>query len=213
MPFDIEFEVQDRFQNPVEENITALVEFCNATKTVEIIEGKSSISLTTPDKAGIYEIKAQSQYGVVDKDIRVAPMTTNETTSTTSETADMNANDSMKSEEALEVSKAGKNVSLAMAGNAPEKIKSISVSTKNGYINLAWQPCTDAEYYSVYRLNYSLDYTYTKLADVKNPEYSLKGELWESQTFRVSAVNSEGNESEMSDPVGIVVTPLKEVSE
>ena len=59
----------------------------------------------------------------------------------------------------------------------------------------------------------SLDYTYTKLADVKNPEYSLKGELWESQTFRVSAVNSEGNESEMSDPVGIVVTPLNEVSE
>jgi len=207
MPFDIEFEVQDRFQNPVEENITALVEFCNATKTVEIIEGNSSVSLTAPDKAGIYEIKAQSQYGVVDKDIRVAPMTTNETTSTTSETADMNANDSMKSEEALEVSKAGKNVSLAMAGNAPEKIKSISVSTKNGYINLAWQPCTDAEYYSVYRLNYSLDYTYTKLANVKNPEYSLKGEFWESRTFRVSAVNSEGNESELSDPVGIVVTP------
>jgi hypothetical protein len=35
----------------------------------------------------------------------------------------------------------------------------------------------------------------------------MKGELWKSYTFRVSAVNSEGNESELSDPVGIVVTP------
>lgn len=34
-----------------------------------------------------------------------------------------------------------------------------------------------------------------------------------SRTFRVSAVNSEGNESELSDPVGIVVTPSNEVSE
>ncbi len=207
MPFDTELEVQDEFGNPVEENITALVEFYNTTKTVEIIRGNTSVSLTAPDDAGMYDIKAQSRYGVVDKDIKITPITTNETTSIASEIADTSANDSMMAENALEVPKTEKNASLAMERNAQENIKLVSISTKNGYINLAWQPCTGAEYYNVYRLNYSTDYTYMKLGDVKNPEYSLKGVLWKSQTFRISAVNSAGNESELSDPVGIVVTP------
>jgi subtilisin family serine protease len=207
MPFDAVLEVQDKFQNPVEENITATVEFHNATKTVELINGKASISLTAPNKEGIYDIKAESKYGLTDRDIQIAPITTNDTMGTASEEIDIDATDSMMAKDAFEVPKAEENASLAIAGNAHGKVESISIFTKNGNINLIWQSCMGAEYYSVYRLNSSPACTYDKLADVKNPEYSMKGELWESHTFRISAIDNAGNESELSDPVGIVVTP------
>ncbi|WP_336247399.1 fibronectin type III domain-containing protein [Methanothrix soehngenii] len=74
----------------------------------------------------------------------------------------------------------------------------------SGNISLTWQASEDADHYNVYRLK---GVSSEKLAEVKSPEYTMKGELWKSYTFRVSAVNSEGNESELSDPVGIVVTP------
>jgi subtilisin family serine protease len=207
MPFIAELELEDKFQNPVEENISATVEFNNDIKTVELIKGKASIRLTAPKNEGRYDIKAQSRYGVTHRDIQIAPMTINETMSATNEIINIGVNDSMMAEEAFGVFESEEIASLAIAGNALGKVKSISILTKNGNINLIWQSCMGAKYYRVYRLNSSLACTYEKLAEVKNPEYSLKGELWNSYTFRISAVDSAGNESELSDPVGIVVTP------
>lgn len=86
----------------------------------------------------------------------------------------------------------------------PKKVESVSSILTSGNISLTWQASEDADYYNVYRLKGA---SLEKLAEVKSPEYTLKGELWKSYTFRVSAVNREGNESELSDPVGIVVTP------
>ena len=92
----------------------------------------------------------------------------------------------------------------------PKKVESVSSILTSGNISLTWQASEDADYYNVYRLKGA---SLEKLAEVKSPEYTLKGELWKSYTFRVSAVNREGNESELSDPVGIVVTPWDELVE
>ena len=91
-----------------------------------------------------------------------------------------------------------------------KEVQSVSVLSDSGNIRLTWQASEGVDHYNVYRLK---DGAPEKLAEVKSPEYIKKGELWKSYTFRISAVNSEGNESELSDPVGIVVTPSNEVSE
>ncbi len=207
MPFDIKLEILDMYQNPAEENVTALVKFHNATNVVKIHKGSGSISLTAPDEEGTFKIEAQSRYGFVDTDIEIVQALTHESTSTVGEIYDMDANDSATHQVAFEVPKKENSHQMAIEEDALDKVESVSISSENGYINLFWKPCAGAESYQVYRLGYSMDYTYTKLADVKNPEYSLKGVLWESRTFRISAVDGAGNKSEMSDPIGIVVTP------
>jgi hypothetical protein len=38
---------------------------------VDLVKGKDSINLTAPEKTGIYKIKAQSRYGISEKDIEI----------------------------------------------------------------------------------------------------------------------------------------------
>ena len=57
---------------------------------------------------------------------------------------------------------------------------------------------------NVYRVRGS---TLIKMDEVKIPEYVMDAFLWSTYSFRISAVNSEGREGELSDPIGIVALP------
>jgi len=197
LPFEVKLEVQDRFGNLVENTTNAIVEFDNAKENVSLIKGLGSINLTAPDKAGRYKIKAQSKYGVAEKDIEIADKAL-------IEMGNASTNNTGIADEINEVMEARDAAPMKMMKDPPENVESVSVLLVSGNISLTWQPSDGADHYNVYRLKYG---ALEKLAEVKSPEYTMKGELWKSYTFRISAVNSEGNESELSDPVGIVVTP------
>ena len=185
------------FGNLVENTTNAIVEFDNAKENVSLIKGLGSINLTAPDKAGRYKIKAQSKYGVAEKDIEIADKAL-------IEMGNASTNSTGIADEINEVMEARDAAPMKMMKDPPENVESVSVLLVSGNISLTWQPSDGADHYNVYRLKYG---ALEKLAEVKSPEYTMKGELWKSYTFRISAVNSEGNESELSDPVGIVITP------
>ncbi|MFB3765160.1 MAG: S8 family serine peptidase [Methanotrichaceae archaeon] len=196
LPFEVTLKVQDKFGNLVKNTATVAVEFNGATKKVDLVKGIGSINLTAPEKTGIYKIKVQSRYGVTEKDIEIADKALIETGNTSI--------NSSGSAEAISEAKETAPSDEKKDSHSLKKVQSVSVLSADGNISLTWQASEKADHYNVYRLK---DGTPEKLAEVKNPEYTLKGELWKSYTFRISAVNSAGNESEMSDPVGIVVTP------
>lgn len=89
--------------------------------------------------------------------------------------------------------------------DSPVKINSLSIRSADGNIRLTWQASQEAKCYRIYRLRN--DNVSKELAEVNDTEYTMKGEPWSSYTFRVSAVNSIGNEIGLSDPIGIVVIP------
>ena len=196
--FEVKLEVQDKFGNLVEnDTATAVIEFNGTTKNVDLVKGKDSINLTAPEKTGIYKIKAQSRYGISEKDIEIidkVPI----------ETGNNSINSTEIEEKMNQIGDTRGPASTKQIKDLPKKVESVSSILTSGNISLTWQASEDADYYNVYRLKGA---SLEKLAEVKSPEYTLKGELWKSYTFRVSAVNREGNESELSDPVGIVVTP------
>jgi hypothetical protein len=88
----------------------------------------------------------------------------------------------------------------------PTKIESVEITSTSGTIKICWQPSREEglDHYNIYRLRGD---ALIKLAEVDVPEYTMEGRLWSSYTFRISAVDETGNESELSDPVGIVVIP------
>jgi fibronectin type 3 domain-containing protein len=136
----------------------------------------------------------QSQYGIAEKDIEIADKALNGT-----------GNTSINSPGSAEaISEAKETMPSDEKKDSIKEVQSVSVLSDSGNIRLTWQASEGVDHYNVYRLK---DGAPEKLAEVKSPEYIKKGELWKSYTFRISAVNSEGNESELSDPVGIVVTP------
>jgi hypothetical protein len=194
LPFEVTLKVQDKFGNLVENTTTAGVEFNDATKKVDLVKGIGSINLTAPNKAGRYKVKVQSQYGIAEKDIEIADKALNGT-----------GNTSINSPGSAEaISEAKETMPSDEKKDSIKEVQSVSVLSDSGNIRLTWQASEGVDHYNVYRLK---DGAPEKLAEVKSPEYIKKGELWKSYTFRISAVNSEGNESELSDPVGIVVTP------
>ncbi len=193
LPFEVTLKVQDKFGNLVENTTTAAVEFNGATKKVDLVKGIGSINLTAPNKAGRYKVKVQSQYGIAEKDIEIADKALIGTGNTS-------INSSGSAEAIYEAKKA---MPSDEKKDSIKKVQLISVLSASGNISLTWQASEGADHYNVYRLK---DGAPEKLAEVKNPEYAMRGEPWKSYTFRISAVNSTGNESEMSDPVGIVVT-------
>ena len=190
--FPVDLELQDRFGNPVEKAAEATVEFDNVSQKVNLVNGSGYINLTAPHKYGTYQIKAKSSYGVTEREIKIADLAP-------LPTADANISSDM----AVQVAQMTAELPKEKADH-PKKVESVSSILTSGNISLTWQASEDADHYNVYRLK---GVSSEKLAEVKSPEYTMKGELWKSYTFRVSAVNSEGNESELSDPVGIVVTP------
>ena len=198
LPFEVKLEVQDKFGNLVEnDTATAVIEFNGTTKNVDLVKGKDSINLTAPEKTGIYKIKAQSRYGISETDIEIIDKIPIETGNTS-------INGTEIEEKMDQIGDTRGPASTKQIKDLPKKVESVSSILTSGNISLTWQASEDADYYNVYRLK---GVSSEKLAEVKSPEYTMKGELWESYTFRVSAVNREGNESELGDPVGIVVTP------
>jgi subtilisin family serine protease len=198
LPFEVKLEVQDKFGNLVEnDTATAVIEFNGTTKNVDLVKGKNSINLTAPEKTGIYKIKAQSRYGISEKDIEIIDKIPIETGNTS-------INGTEIEEKMDQIGDTRGPAPTKQIKDLPKKVESVSSILTSGNISLTWQASEDADYYNVYRLK---GVSSEKLAEVKSPEYTLKGELWKSYTFRVSAVNREGNESELGDPVGIVVTP------
>ena len=86
----------------------------------------------------------------------------------------------------------------------PAKIESVKITSTNGVIKICWQPLENSDHYIVYRL---VGDNLIKLVEVDVPEYTMDAGPWNSYTFRISAVDKDGNESELSDPIGIVVIP------
>ena len=204
LPFEVILEVHDKFGNLVEDTVTATVEFNNATKNVNLIKGRGATTLIAPEKTGIYKINAESIYGIAEKDIEIADKAV-------IQIGNISVDDSGIAEGKNKTSETRKTAPLKIKKDMPKKIESVSILLAGGNIDLTWQASVGADHYNVYGYVYR-QYgpkhdTPEKLAEVKNPEYTMKGELWKSYTFWISAVNGTGNESDMSDPVGIVVTP------
>lgn len=195
-PIEMKLELQDEFGNLVEDNITAMIEFNDATRNVDIVTGRGAVTLTAPDKIGLYKIKISSIYSVIEKDIEIADKPLIE------------MNNSSVNELEITKEKMGSILS-EVKKNSPEKVQSISIHTTGEDINLAWQASERADHYNVYLLKRNNP---EKLADVKNTQYTMKGELWERYTFLISALNGAGNESEMSTPIGTVVTPQSQIA-
>jgi hypothetical protein len=198
LPFEVKLVVQDKFGNLVEnDTATAVIEFSGTTKNADLVKGRGSINLTAPEKTGIYKIKAQSRYGISEKDIEIIdkiPI----------ESGNNSINSTGIEEKMDQIGDTRGPASTEQIKDLPKKVETVSSILTSGNISLTWQVSEDADHYNVYRLK---GVSSEKLAEVKSPEYTMKGELWKSYTFRVSAVNSEGNESELGDPVGIVVAP------
>ncbi len=195
--FEVKLEIHDKFGNLVEDTVDVTVEFNNTTKNVDFIKGRGAINLTAPDKTGIYRITAQSRHSIAETDIEVDDEAVDEI-------ENISVNDAMIAEKTDETSETRETASSEVKNDSPETIESVSILSAGGNINLTWQASEKADHYNVYRLKRNIP---EKLAEVKNPEYTMKGELWESYTFCISAVNISGDEGELSDPVGIVVTP------
>jgi len=85
-----------------------------------------------------------------------------------------------------------------------KKIGLVSVHSADGNINLSWKAMDGADHYNVYRLKSN---RLMLLVEVEDPQYTMAGELWNSYTFRISAIDEAGNEGQLSNPVGEVVTP------
>jgi len=88
--------------------------------------------------------------------------------------------------------------------SALPKVQSLKATSSGSTIKLSWRAVEKAHHYNVYR---HLGDSLTKIADVNVPEYMMEGEPWTSYTFRISAVDKNGNEGELSDPAGIVPMP------
>lgn len=196
-PFEVKLEVQDKFGNLVEETATAVVEFNDVTRNVNLIRGRGSINLTALEKTGMYKVKVKSVYGIAENYIEIID-------EALANMDNISIIDSEIAKEKAEIKQTTETAPLEINNDLPKKVESASIHSAGVNIKLTWQTSDDADHYNVYRLK---RYPPEKLAEVKNPEYVMKGELWESYTFCISVVNDAGDESDMSDPVGIVVTP------
>ncbi len=197
LSFEVKLEVQDKFGNLVENTTTATLEFNGAERNINLIKGMGSINLTAPEKTGTYKIKAQSQYGIAEKDIEIID-------NALIETCNASINSTGIEEGIDQIGDVRGPALTEPIKDLPKKVELVSAILTSGNISLTWQASEGTDHYNVYCLRYGAP---EKLAEVRSPEYTMKGETWKSYTFRVSAINGTGNESEMSDPVGIVVTP------
>jgi hypothetical protein len=196
--FEVKLEVQDKFGNIVENTTNTAVEFNDDVKKMKLINGMGSINFTAPGKTGIYKIKVQSSYGTVEKDIEIA-----------NEDLAKMSNVSINDSGINEMPNVMETAPLELKDDLPEKVQSVSSRSAGGNISITWQPSEGANHYNIYRLPLlgTPEFDVKKIAETNDTEYTMKGKFWYSYTFRVSAVNSTGNEGEMSDPAGIVVTP------
>ncbi|HOT06712.1 MAG TPA: S8 family serine peptidase [Methanotrichaceae archaeon] len=194
--FQVELELQDRFGNLVEQAVEATVEFDNVSRIVNLDNGLGVINLTAPTRYGSYKIVATSRYGVTEKEIEISELAA-------LPTADGNISSDIASQVTEETSK---NISEKPRDitELPKKVQSVTINSTDCRIMLSWPPSYDAERYNVYRLRFG---NFEKAAEVNVTEYAMAAEFWKSYTFRVSAISSEGDEGEPSDPVAIVVTP------
>ena len=196
--FEVKLEVQDKFGNIVENTTTAAVEFNDDVKKIELINGVGSINFTAPCKMGVYKINVRSSYGTVEKGIEIA-----------NEDFAKMSNISINDSRINEMPNVMETAPLELKDDLPEKVQSVSARSAGGNISITWQLSGGSNHYNIYRMPLlgTPEFDIKKIAETNDTEYTMKGKLWNSYTFRVSAVNSEGNESELSDPVGIVVTP------
>ena len=219
MPFDVMLEVYDRFGNLIEDTVNTTVEFDNMTNNIEVIKGNATTTLTAPGAVGRYKINAYSLYGAAETDI----VTTDEAvieignvppgafSVIPDEVGEIKVNDrDYVIEGENETLETGETTPFVIGTpsviekESPGRVESVSILSTDGNITIYWQPLVGSDHYNVYRLRGS---TLKKLAEAESPEYTMKGELWSTYTFRISAVNGAGTEGVLSDPVGVVVTP------
>jgi subtilisin family serine protease len=191
--FEVTLKIQDKFGNLVENTTTAEVKFNGAARKVDLVDGIGSLNLIAPNMAGSYKIEAQSQHGRAERDIEIVDEPPIETGNVSIDNSGIEG----AIPEAKEIAP------LDEKKDSPKRIQSQSAFLTDGNISLTWQAIEKADLYNVYRLK---EGNLEKLAEVKNPEYTMKGEPWKSYTFRISAVSIAGDESDLSDPMGIVVT-------
>ncbi|OPX77974.1 MAG: Pyrolysin precursor [Methanosaeta sp. PtaB.Bin039] len=194
--FQVELELQDRFGNLVEKAAEATIEFGGVSQKVRLVNGLGFINLTAPPSDGIYQIVTKSRYGVTETEIKIAEMAPRKT-------GDFNISSDMAAQVSDETPQMATKQPKETA-ELPEKVQSVSIKSTDGNISLSWPQSEGADRYNVYRLKYG---NFEKAAEVNVTEYAMASEFWKSYTFRVSAVSSEGDEGEPSDPVAIVVTP------
>jgi len=197
-PFEVRLEIQDKFNNIVKDSDIARIDFNTAVYSVNIVNGTGGAVLTAPGNVGRYKMIVRSRYGMVVEDIEISD-------TAIVEKMNISIGDKEVAGKKNEISDAKKVTFMKPKEDSPSKINSLSIRSADGNIRLTWQASQEAKCYRIYRLRN--DNVSKELAEVNDTEYTMKGEPWSSYTFRVSAVNSIGNEIGLSDPIGIVVIP------
>jgi subtilisin family serine protease len=192
---DIGLQVLDVFGNPVAKDLDATVSLRGVAQKVQIVNGKGNVQLQIPDMDGDIPVSVRTELGVDQSTLKPGTVST---AKGENKPAPVVANE--PSGEKLHAP-----VSYSAAARPAKPVWLHAVPEKNG-LRFTWKAPASSEidHYVVYRMGRD----WKKADETREPQYFLKGELWNSYTIRVTAVDKNGVESEPSDPCGVVLTPL-----